>query len=83
MNMAKIRSIGANSVTEAPLDEVHDDLDKRNNFQGQVEQIVKQLEALAPGLRQKMRKEKEAQRTDEQRKALSFLRLARRSPIGE
>ena len=48
------------------------DLDKGRNFQKQVEHMVKQLEALAPGLRQEIRKEKEAQLTDEQRKALSI-----------
>ena len=42
--------------------------------------MVKQLEALAPGLRQKIRKEKEAQLTDEQRTALS-IPIAERSDL--
>jgi len=60
------------SQPDKPITIRLNDLDKGEDFQGQVERMAKQLEALAPGLRQKIRKEKEAQLTDEQRKALSI-----------
>jgi hypothetical protein len=63
---------GYGSQPDKPITVRLNDLDKGKNFQGQVEQMLKQLEALAPGLRQKIRKEKEAQLTDEQRQALSI-----------
>jgi hypothetical protein len=60
------------SQPDKPITIRLNDLDKGKDFQGQVEHVAKQLEALAPGLRQKIRKEKEAQLTDEQRMALSI-----------
>ncbi|MFC1597625.1 hypothetical protein ACFL5Q_06790 [Planctomycetota bacterium] len=60
------------SEPDKPITIRLNDLDKGEDFQGQGEQMGKQLEALAPGLRQKIREEKEAQLTDEQRNALSI-----------
>jgi len=60
------------SEPDKPITVRLNDLDKGRNFREQVEHMGRQFEALAPGLRQTIRKEKEAQLTDEQREALSI-----------
>ncbi len=53
------------------------DLDRGKNYQGQIEKITQQLRALEPGLREKIKKEKEAKLSDRQRQAVKTLPLAR------
>lgn len=46
------------------------DLDRGKNYEAQIEQITEELDGLEPGLRQRIRQERKAKLTDEQRQAL-------------
>lgn len=53
------------------------DLDRGKNFQGQVDKMTAELNALEPDLRERLKKKKEAELTDQQREAMNLAPLAR------
>jgi tetratricopeptide (TPR) repeat protein len=53
------------------------DLDRGKDYQGQIKKINQELNALEPGLREKIKQEKEAELTDKQRQALKIPPLKR------